>query len=282
MLAVAAGVMAAKFAPADYADTLTAAAAMGCPQLCGFALSAAEIEPPVRPHDAVNKSKATASARTAPAGVAAANETVLAQVATPSAATPEEPEESVPSEPVRQNTAAEPITTRPVADKFDFIGPALLEMLADDGNEADRRQFAELPVSELQAVAPANVREIKSAESDAAAVRPDIATAASKQTSKAGSAAMVAGWRLIRTIKARQVSEQSALGQVTIPVIPNQKPHAPESGAAQLETKSAASKKSRRSSKRSYSASVSKKSRPPAVKILEDQSWQSRVLFREY
>jgi len=191
------------------------------------------------------------------------------------------PRDSAISLPVASVVPAEPITSRPVADRFDFIGPAVVSTLADHQSAPPRHEFASLPASELNSLPAASASAVPKPVRVLQALPPQSTLTAdnSQQTPRSSKTPQVAGWRLMRTIKTEEVAGVTFDTAEPAPLLPVKKPGvAPGYAAPEIKE----SKIKRRVRPRTVSRPAPPKPPKSQPGSLADEPWKNRALFRDY
>lgn len=173
----------------------------------------------------------------------------------------------------------EPITSRPVANRFDFITPPIHTTVTEFKQNERQPRFATVPATKLEPVRPEGVSVVKSLPQAKTLNDP-----AQGDQTVPDSSARVAGWQQIRAIEIGELNgndepvefapAQTGPSTNGVDVNPPATPVAlsPESGPSKPAQK--------RQPSRSYSKKSRKKKTSKAT-IRPDQTWQHRALFRD-
>lgn len=277
--------------PSDYHDVPRLAVASDCSRLCAFASHPAGL--PTRENETV-----VAAPRIADAGDAtetspeAATDTLAEAANPPMLEASGEPVDKTPLEPpitefkptAAITIAQEPITSRPVADRFDFAGAAIVTTLAQFNQDPAGQQFAALPTTELKSL-PASQQTVSlSPVRELTALPPLVQLTATldQPALRASKVPQVAGWSLIRTIETEELSEEASLTTVAMPLLPVKKPDVPKSYLTAPPRQIPQAKISRRVRQRAAPTPAANKTAAPEPKTTSDRSWKNNALFRDY
>lgn len=172
--------------------------------------------------------------------------------------------------------ATEPITTRPVADRFDFIGPAIVTTVAEYERAPSSRDFASLPATELTPLPADKVSTIPKPRLLLRSLPPASTLTAdnTEPPTRTAKAPQVAGWRMIRTIKTQELSEEDIEKAALLPLLPVQKPEPPASALTEPQKPSKISRRVRQTT-------IKQKPKSTPTSTFSDTSWKSRALFRD-
>ncbi len=279
-LAVAVGILTTTLTPSEHVDTTQIAADKTCTRLCQFSLHGTDVSEPSGNLEITTAAKSSSAPNKT---TVAAHEATKANVAQASKVPAATPKTATPVPLKIAGPAAEPITTRPVADRFAFINSAIGSMMADLEIGNSKNRFASLTASELKPVTPAQLSELQLVDRELAALPPETTLSASPLRVNKGltNAPQVAGWRLIRTVTTEELSQEAALKGFVLPIAPTKKPDVPSSYETRAKSKVPQRKKSKRTRSQTNLSSASKKAKPAAAKKPKAPSWETNALFRD-